>query len=157
MAGDARGTDPGTGGPTPGRPVVGVGAVILRPGRVLLVRRGAPPLCGDWSLPGGRQELGETVVEAVHREVAEETGVVVRVLGLVEVVDLIERQPSGRIDWHYTVIDLAAAWERGEPRAGSDAAEAAWFSFAALPALGLSEATDRVIASARRLWPAVAG
>ncbi len=110
----------------PAHPRVGVGVVVVRDGRVLLVRRGRPPRVGRWSIPGGLQQLGETVEAAARREVAEETGLVLGPLRLVAVVDLIERDPDGRVRRHYTLIDYAARAEPGCARAASDAAELCW-------------------------------
>ncbi len=110
----------------PAHPRVGVGVVVVREGRVLLVRRGRPPHAGRWSIPGGLQRLGETVEEAARREVAEETGLALGTLHLVAVVDLIERDAEGRVRRHYTLVDYAARAEPGRPRAASDAAELGW-------------------------------
>ena len=106
-------------------PQVGVGAVVWKDDTVLLIRRGQAPRKGHWSLPGGRQQLGETVNQGVAREVLEETGVEIRILDTVAVVDLIEREGDA-IAYHYTVIDVVAEWVSGEARAGDDAAEVAW-------------------------------
>ena len=125
---------------TPRRPVPAVGIVCLRGLEVLLIRRGKPPLAGAWSLPGGRVEWGETLVEAALRELAEETGVEAELLGLVDVVD-------GRFspDTHYVLIDYAARWIAGIPRAGDDAREAAFHPVADLSRLALWAETERVI------------
>lgn len=109
----------------PRAPEVGVGAVVWKGDRVLLICRGHAPRKGSWSLPGGRQQLGETVNEGVVREVREEAGIEIRILDTVAVIDLIERE-GGAIAYHYTVIDVAAEWVSGEARAGDDAAEVAW-------------------------------
>ncbi len=143
-------TAPGT---PPDRPAIGVGTIVLKPGAVLLIRRATPPKAGEWSLPGGRQGLGETVEEAALREVLEETGLRVHILGLVDVVDLIERDRTGRVQWHYTLINHAATPLSGDLQAGDDAAEAAWVPFADLSDLGLWCETLRVIERARALWP----
>jgi ADP-ribose pyrophosphatase YjhB (NUDIX family) len=110
----------------PNRPLVGVGVVAVRDGRVLLIRRGKPPREGRWSLPGGRQRLGETVRETAARELREETGVEAEVTALLDVVDSITRDNAGAIAYHYTLIDFLAEWRDGEVRAGGDAAEAVW-------------------------------
>tara|TARA_R110002167_G_scaffold64917_9_gene183555 strand:+ start:1923 stop:2351 length:429 start_codon:yes stop_codon:yes gene_type:complete len=101
-------------------PVPAVGVVCLRDDTVLLIRRGTPPMQGSWSLPGGRIEPGERAVDAALRELAEETGVVAELTGLIAVVDGIFPD-SGR---HYVLIDYAARWISGEPVAGDDALEA---------------------------------
>lgn len=136
----------------PDRPVVGVGAVVWRGERVLLIRRGKPPRAGHWSLPGGAQELGETVIEAARREVREETGLELARVELLTVVDSIERDANGRVCRHYTLVDVTAEAGPGEPRAGDDAAAVGWFTLDELARLGLWEETLRVIrlAAARR-------
>ncbi|WP_158742697.1 NUDIX hydrolase [Acidisphaera sp. L21] len=135
----------------PAHPLVGIGAVILRPGAVLLVRRGKPPNAGQWSIPGGAQELGETAEAAARRELTEETGLVVDTLTLVANVDSIHRDPDGRIRFHYTILDFAGLWQGGEPVAGDDASDAAFFAFDALAGLGLWREAHRAIAAARQL------
>jgi ADP-ribose pyrophosphatase YjhB (NUDIX family) len=112
--------------PPPAGPVAAVGAVVWKGDRVLLIRRGKAPRKGFWSLPGGRQDWGETVHEAVAREIREETGVTIRIVDLAAVVDLIHRDDAGMIEHHFTVIDVVAEWESGEAVAGDDAAEVAW-------------------------------
>ena len=144
----------------PQRPLVGVGAVVLRGDRVLLIRRAKPPRQGEWSLPGGLQKLGETVFEAAVREVLEETGVAVQPLGIVDVVDLIECDgdpASGRVRWHYTLIDVVAAWRAGEPLAAADAADAVWAPVAAVRELVGWGETVRIVELAYRSYQAVAG
>lgn len=140
----------------PDRPLIGVAAVVFEAGRVLLIRRAKAPRLGEWSLPGGLQKLGETVHAAACREVLEEAGVTVRVRGVVDVVDLIERDESdGRVRYHFTLVDLVACRIGGETRARSDAAEVAWFELTTLPRLRLWSETERVIRLARRNWPEV--
>ena len=139
----------------PTRPIVGVGVVVLAAGRVLLVRRGKPPREGQWGLPGGAQELGETVFEAGAREVREETGLDVEVLGLVDVVDTIRNDESGRIRYHYTLVDVFAVARAGTLRSGGDAADAAWFDVADIPGLGLWSETERIIALAVEMHEAL--
>jgi len=108
----------------PDRPIAGVGAVVIADGRVLLIRRGAAPRAGHWSLPGGAQEIGETYAEACAREVREETGLEIEVLGLIDVVDSISRDESGRVRYHYLLADVLARPRGGTLKAGGDVADA---------------------------------
>ena len=143
----------------PDRPVVGVGVVVIGPAGVLMIRRGKPPREGQWSLPGGGQNLGETAFDAGRREVQEETGLAVEVLGLVDVVDSIRTDADGRVQYHYTLVDVLAVVAPGapaEPAAGGDAAAAAWFGFDDLTGLGLWSETERVINLAREMHQALA-
>ena len=115
----------------PDAPRVGVGVVILNGDHVLLVKRGQPPSEGKWSIPGGLVHLGERIEDAARREVQEECGVRVRLLGLCGVIDRVRFAPGNgseppRVHYHYVIIDYAAAVESGVPRAGSDAAEVRW-------------------------------
>ncbi|HET6183081.1 MAG TPA: NUDIX hydrolase [Acetobacteraceae bacterium] len=135
----------------PPRPIVGIGIVVLKDDRVLLVRRAKPPNVGTWTLPGGAQELGETAEAAARRELAEETGIEAGPLQLVAQVDSIRRDADGRVQFHYTIIDFAAAWAGGEPVAGSDVSEAVWAPVDALELYDLWSEAHRVIAAARRL------
>jgi ADP-ribose pyrophosphatase YjhB (NUDIX family) len=107
----------------PPRPIVGIGIAVLRPGAVLLARRGKPPNLGAWSLPGGAQELGETAEAAARRELAEETGLSVGELLLAANVDSIHADPDGRVRFHYTIIDFCARWDGGNPTPGGDILE----------------------------------
>ncbi len=138
----------------PDRPVAGVGAVVWREGQVLLVRRANPPRRGQWSLPGGAQEIGETVFEAARREVLEETGITIEVLGLVDVVDSIHRDEDRKVRYHYTLVDVFARASAGDAAAAGDAAEAAWFELGRLPPLWPE--TERVIRLAHEMWCALA-
>ena len=133
----------------PAHPMVGIGAVVLRGDSVLLVRRGKPPAIGSWSIPGGAQEVGETAEAAARREVLEETGVQVGPLHLLTHVDSITRDSSGRVQYHYTILDFAAEWIGGEPVASSDVTDAAFFAFDALAPLKLWSEAHRVIGLAR--------
>ena len=135
-------------------PKVGVGAVVWRGRDVLLVKRLHPPRQHEWSLPAGKQEAGETLRETVTREVFEETGVVVDVLGLIDVVDAIFRDDAGALQYHYTIIDFSARWVSGDAHPASDAAEVAWVPFDALGPYDIWERTERMILdSARRHGP----
>ena len=92
----------------PERPVVGVGVVVLRGDKVLLIQRGKDPNKGQWSIPGGKQKLGETIVQAVHRELLEETSVKIKKPSLLDVVDVIMPDDKGEIQYHYTLVDYKA-------------------------------------------------
>lgn len=112
--------------PYPERPHVGIGVALLRGEEVLLIRRGKPPGQGSWSLPGGRQELGETAQDTARRELREETGLECGPLTLVGHVDSIHRDADGRIQFHYTILDFAARYVGGEAKPGDDASDIAW-------------------------------
>ena len=128
----------------PRRPQACVGIVCFRDDAVLLIRRGAPPMAGAWSLPGGRIEWGERAEAAALRELREETGVVAELTGLVAVVDgLFGDGPEP--ERHYVLIDYAARWRSGEPRPGDDAIEAEFHPLSTIAALGLWPETVRII------------
>lgn len=132
----------------PELPIVGVGGVVISKGRVLLIRRGNPPLEGEWSIPGGTLEVGETLPEAVKRELAEETGLVVRVGELIEVLERIFLDPEGRTKYHYVILDYLCEVTSGNARAGSDATDLAWADESELGKYELNAATTRVIQKA---------
>ena len=126
----------------PERPVVGVGGVVIADGRALLIRRGHPPLEGEWSIPGGKVEWGETLAEAALRELREETGVEAELGGLIAVYEIVEP------DFHYVLIDYAARWRSGEARAADDADAACFMSFDdALAAVSRDDLRDVLIRS----------
>ena len=129
----------------PNRPLVGVGVVAIKDGRVLLIRRAKPPRAGRLSLPGGRQRLGETVRETARRELREEAGVEAEVTALLDVVDSITRDDEGAIAYHYTLVDFLAEWRGGAPRAGGDATEALWADPEDLGSYELWDETLRLI------------
>lgn len=135
----------------PERPIIGVGGVVISDGRVLLVRRGGPPLQGQWSIPGGILEVGETLIEGVRRELAEETGIDVRVRTLIEVFERIDRDPSGKAQYHFVVLDYLCDAVRGIARAGSDVSEVAWAAPFELQKYSLTEIAGRVIRKAFEL------
>lgn len=110
---------------SPAAPVVGVGGVVVRDGRVLLIRRGKAPLYGRWVVPGGTVELGETLEEALVREMEEETSLRVEPIEVLTVFDRIERDGE-RVVYHYVIVDYLCRWLSGEAKAGSDALDAAW-------------------------------
>jgi mutator protein MutT len=137
--------------PYPERPVVGVGAVVLDGPRVLLIKRGHPPLKGQWSLPGGGVEVGETLEQAVAREVLEETGLTIEVGPIVEVLDRISRDGDGRVEYHFVLVDFVCRpreQRRGQVRAGTDAEDAAWVALADLARYEVAPVTISVIQKA---------
>jgi 8-oxo-dGTP diphosphatase len=129
----------------PERPVVGVGGVAISNGQVLLIRRKSPPLEGEWSIPGGMLEVGENLREAVKRELAEETGVDVRVGQLIEVFDRIFLDADARPEYHYVILDYLCEVSSGTARAGSDASEVAWAAETDLDKFRLTETATRII------------
>ena len=110
----------------PETPIVGVGAVVIHDGQVLLVRRANEPSRGKWSIPGGVLEVGETLADAAVREVWEECQVAIAVEGVISTFDMIERDRGGRVRYHYVLIDVAASYVSGEPTAGSDSLDVRW-------------------------------
>lgn len=129
----------------PTRPWIGVGAIVLRQDHVLMIRRGKPPASGEWSLPGGSLELGETYAAAAVREVWEETGVRVEAGALLTVIDRIDRDEKGAVRFHYLLVDVIAHYKSGEPVAGDDALDAAWIPLNALDDYDIWSETRRVI------------
>ena len=129
----------------PERPVVGVGAVVLDGRKVLLIRRGAEPLKGQWSLPGGGLETGERLEDGLRREVREETGLEVSILGLAGVYDRIMPDAAGKAQFHYVLIDYVCRAAGGELCAGGDAAEVRWVGEDELDALEITALTLPVI------------
>ena len=142
---------PGTDREYPTRPFVGIGIVVIKGDHVLLCQRGKPPGVGTWTLPGGAQDLGETCEQAARRELMEECGLAVGPLHFCAHVDTIRRDDTGRIRFHYTILDFAARWEAGEPVAGSDVTSAVWAPMDALEPFGLWSEAHRIIGIARRL------
>lgn len=126
----------------PTQPVVAVGGVVVRDGCVLLVERGQAPAQGRWTLPGGVLELGEALRDGVRRELREECAIEVEVGELLGVFDRVLRDDAGRVLYHYVILDYAARWLSGEPRAGSDAARLRW--------VPLDEVDDPVLADLAR-------
>ncbi len=129
----------------PDSPLVGVGAIIIDDGRVLLVKRGHPPLAGEWSIPGGVLEVGETLREAAIREAREETCLAVEPADLLGVYDRVLRDDDGRTLYHYVLIDFLCRRVGGEARPGDDADEVRWFTLEEAIALALPEDTAEVI------------
>jgi 8-oxo-dGTP diphosphatase len=135
----------------PDRPIVAVGAVVLDRGRVLLVQRGQEPLKGEWSLPGGAVEVGETLADALVREVREETGLDVMVGPVLEVLDSIRRDPQGRAEYHYIIIDYACTIRTGAADLAlpaTDAADVRWVALHELDRYRLTATALSVIQKA---------
>lgn len=107
-------------------PKIGVGIILIKDRQVLLVKRANPPGAGKWSLPGGKQELGETIQQTARRELREETGLECGELTLAGYVDSIHHDETGRITFHYTILDFAARYVSGHPRPADDVLDCAW-------------------------------
>lgn len=136
----------------PEQPLVGVGGIIFQGENVLLIKRGREPALGQWSIPGGLVDLGETLQAAVVREVREETHIEAEPLVLVKVLDRIFRDKEGRVVYHYVLVDFLCRPTRGEIIPGSDALDAQYVPIAELPSLHILPATHEVILQAARLW-----
>lgn len=136
----------------PEQPVVGIGGVVIEDGRTLLIRRGSEPLRGQWSIPGGTLELGESLQAGVARELLEETGLEVRVLELIEVFDRVFPQgprddggPGRRPKFHYVIVDYLCERISGEARAGSDVTDVAFATEDELVNYQMTETATRII------------
>jgi ADP-ribose pyrophosphatase YjhB (NUDIX family) len=139
----------------PTRPYLAVSAAIFRDGRVLIVRRARPPAHGLYTLPGGGVELGETLEEAIIREVREETGLVIAPLELVGFRQAIARDAAGRVERHFVILPFAARWLKGEIALNEELAEAHWRKPAELADLNTTEGLAGIVAAAERvpgLW-----
>lgn len=123
----------------PQLPIIGVGAVITREGNILLIKRGNEPGAGQWSLPGGIVELGESLEDAVRREVYEECGIKVEIENLVGIVERVIRDDEGKIKYHYIIIDYTARYLKGALRPGSDVTDVRWFPLDKLDKCDLTE------------------
>ena len=132
----------------PERPVIGVGAIVLDGDRVLLIKRAHEPLKGQWSLPGGGVEVGETLEQATAREVREETGLDVEVGPIVDVIDRIARDQGGRVEHHFVLVDFVCRRSGGTLCCASDADAAEWVAVDALARYGVAEVTVAVIRKA---------
>ncbi len=133
----------------PLRPIVGVGAIIFSGGNVLMARRGKAPGNGNWSVPGGALELGETLEEACKREVLEETGLTVDIVSRCAVLDRITRDGWDRVQYHYVLIDFVCRPAGGTLRPGSDIADAKWVALGSLESLQpMTRGTAQVILDA---------
>lgn len=125
----------------PSQPLVGVGALVFNGGRVLLVKRGVEPSRGVWAIPGGMLNLGETLQEGAEREIREETALIIKAGEPIYTFDFFERDPQGRIRYHFVIIDLWAEYVSGEISSGDDAQEASWISPKELAKLPVSKNT----------------
>lgn len=129
----------------PQSPRVGVGALVIHEGKVLLIKRGAPPNEGLWAVPGGSLELGESLRECAERETFEETGVTVRAGKPVYTFDIIERDPAGKIRFHFVIVDLTATYVDGVPCGHDDALEAKWVGKEEIRNLSTGENTLKLL------------
>ena len=137
----------------PDAPLVGVAAAVFNAeGQVLLVKRGRPPGVGNWGLPGGLLDLGESLEAGVRREVREECGVEIEIGGLASIFQPVDRDDDGRIRYHYVVIDYWASHLSGQPIAQDDAADAAWVDLSKMAQLPMNPETRRVIREAHGAW-----
>ena len=128
----------------PSAPVVGVGAVVVKDGKALIVKRAHEPRKGEWSLPGGRVELGEALIDAVRREIKEETGLDIAVGPIVEVLDRVHHH-DGRVRYHFVIVDYLCTCIGGELCAGDDADDAAWVTSDEIEAYGINSVAAAVI------------
>ena len=129
----------------PDRPVVGVGAVVMKDGKVLLVKRGIDPNKGLWAIPGGSLKLGETLQEGAEREIMEETGITIKAKDPLYSFDFFERDGDGRIRFHYVIVDMIADYVGGEAQGADDALEARWVSQGELKEMDVSRNTLKII------------
>ena len=136
----------------PDRPVVGIGGVVIQNGRALLIKRGSEPLLGQWSIPGGTLELGESLQEGVARELREETGLEVRVLDMIEAFDRIFLDPAAheakdrsRPKYHYVIVDYLCERLSGEAQAGSDVTDIAFAAEEELEKFQMTTTAMRVL------------
>jgi 8-oxo-dGTP diphosphatase len=132
----------------PDRPYLAVSAAIIRDGHVLIVRRARPPAHGLYTLPGGVVEAGETLFEAVVREVREETALEVQPVALAGYREAIVRDAEGRVERHFVILPFAARWIAGEPRLNDELAEARWLPPSGLAALSTTEGLAGIVAAA---------
>jgi 8-oxo-dGTP diphosphatase len=136
----------------PSAPVCAVGAIIFRGNAVLLVQRAKAPAQGKWSIPGGVVQLGETLQNAVIRELREEVQLEVRPIRVGKVLDRIYRDAAGQVCYHYVIIDYVCEPVQGEPRPASDASAAAYFEVSNLHSVDMTEGTAEVIHEVFKQW-----
>ena len=128
----------------PEAPIVGIGAVIVKDNKVLLIKRAGEPGRGLWSIPGGLVELGEKIKDAVRREVKEETGLEVKVNEIADVTEIITRDEEGKVKYHFVIVDFFAEPLKGELKPSSDALEAKWVEFEDLRKYHLTETVEKL-------------
>jgi ADP-ribose pyrophosphatase YjhB (NUDIX family) len=133
----------------PTRPYLAVSAAIFHAGRVLIVRRGTPPMQGVYTLPGGGVELGETLEQAIVREIREETGLAIEPIALAGYRQVIGRDAAGRIEHHFVILPFAARYLSGEIALNAELAEAAWLWPAELSGLNTTEGLADIVTAAR--------
>ena len=126
-------------------PQIGVGAVVIKDEKVLLVKRGRPPSEGLWAIPGGRLQFGETLKQAAEREILEETGIVIKAAKPLFIFDVLDKDEAGNIRYHYVIVDLGAEYVSGTVTAGDDASEARWLSPQELAVLPVSAKTSELL------------
>lgn len=129
----------------PSKPLVGVGAVAIKNGKILLVKRAFEPGAGKWSIPGGLVEVGEKLSDACSRETEEETGIKVEVLELINVFDMIDRDEDGKARYHYVLVDFLAKPVGGEERKSEEVSEIAWVDYQEAKRMDLTKTARRAL------------
>jgi 8-oxo-dGTP diphosphatase len=132
----------------PSRPILAVSAAVIRDGKVLIVRRARPPANGAYTLPGGGVEVGENLMQAVAREVLEETGLTVTPVALAGYREAIARDGEGRVERHFVILPFAARWIAGEPVLNDELSKAMWLRPAELTGLTTTQGLAEIIESA---------
>ena len=136
-----------------GHPMVGVGGIVLNGGKVLLVKRGKQPGYGKWSIPGGMVELGETLSEAIKREVLEECGIEIELADVVAVLERVICREDERVRYHYVLVDFLGYWKGGDLQPASDISEARWADPVEMETLEMTERTQQVVYEVMGLSP----
>jgi ADP-ribose pyrophosphatase YjhB (NUDIX family) len=129
----------------PDRPIPAVGAIVVKDGRVLLARRGKEPSYGLWSVPGGAVHLGERLEDATKRELREECGIEIELTPVIEVIERMVRDPDGKVQYHYVIVDYLARWVGGELTPSAEALEARWVAPEEFPQLEITRGTPEVV------------
>jgi len=129
----------------PSNPLIGVGAVAIKNGKILLVKRAFDPGAGKWSIPGGLVEVGEKLSEACARETEEETGIKVEILELINVFDMIDRDDDGRVRYHYVLVDFLAKPVGGEEQKSEEVTEIAWVDYQEAKRMDLTKTARKAL------------